>query len=273
MGISVEEYFAKKEACADCLTHGDEDHCASTLLSREENCLFYNIILAYHLPERNKTQAFTPDELTSPAVQAEFALLISLRDKIREETVVEYYVRAEQIVAMIKGVHQNDRTIWSTYYERFIPPILNDIRNGNDEDAVTKMYLMVEELEETGGRVICTWLTKQGLMLKSDLDIDRLFTIKHIDENTRLGYLFWAVPMVEYLDRINKRNLLLDRAVIRVVRTLAQARANEVKHCLGHRAQGDILGKCVRFFGEGVCYLLGSLMNNTVTNSLKTRLR
>jgi len=273
MGITVEEYLAKKEACADCLAHGDEDHCASTLLSREQNCLFYNIILAYHLPDRDKTQAFTPDELTSPAVQKEFGLLKSLRDKIKEETVVEYYIRSEQIVAMIKGVHQNDRTIWATYYERFVPPILNDIKNGDDEDAVTKIYLMIEELEQTGGRVICTWLTKQGLMSKTDLDLDRVFTIKHIDAVTRLGYLYWAVPMVDYLDNIYKRNSLLDRAVIRAVRILAQARANEVKHCLGNQKRGDILGKCVRFFGEGFCYLLGSLLENTVRNSLKTKLR
>ena len=271
--MTYEEYLEKKQACADCLAHGDPDHCASTLLSREQSCLFYNIILAYHLPDRPKDRDFTPDELTSPAVQHEFAKLRSLRDKVKEEIVFEYYVRSEQIVAAIKGVHQNDRLIWASYYPRFVAPILADITNGDDEDAITKIFLMVEELEETGGRVICTWLTKQGLMAKGDLDLDRMFTIKHIDTITRLGYLYWAVPMVAYLDRINKRNSLLDRAVIGAVRILAQARANEVKYLLGHQKYSDILGKTVRFFGEGFCYLLGSLLENTVRNSLKAKLR
>jgi hypothetical protein len=271
--MTYEEYLEKKQACADCLAHGDPEHCASTLLSREQNCLFYNIILAYHLPDRDKTQAFTPDELTSPAVRNEFAKLQSLRDKVKEETVFDYYVRSEQIVAAIKGVHQNDRPVWASYYPRFVAPILADITNGDEEDAITKIFLMVEELEETGGRVICTWLTKQGLMSKSDLDLDRMFTIKHIDDNTRLGYLFWAVPMVEYLDKISKRNTFLDRVIIETVRVIAQTRANQVKYLLGHRNHSDILGRAVRFFGERCCSLIGWALNTTVRNSLKAKLR
>jgi hypothetical protein len=272
MGISVEEYLAKKAACADCIAHGDEDHCVSTLLSREDNCLFYNIILAYHLPDRNKTQAFTPDEMTSVAVQREFALLKSLRDKIKEEKVVEYYVRAQNIVTMIKGIHQNDRLIWAGYYDRYVTDILKDIKDGKDEDAVTKMYIMIEELENTNGRVICTWLVKNGMMSKTDLDVDHMFTVKNIDFNTRLGYLFWAVPMVESLDSMIKRNSVLDRVAITLVQKLAQARANEVKYCMGYADHTDLLGKFVRFFGEGFCYLLGFLLKNTTVQKSKTNL-
>ena len=272
MGISVEEYLAKKAACADCIAHGDEDHCVSTLLSREDNCLFYNIILAYHLPNKNKTEAFKPDEMTSVAVQTEFALLKSLRDKIKEETVVEYYVRAQNIVTMIKGIHQNDRLIWAGYYDRYVTDILKDIKDGKDEDAVTKMYIMIEELENTNGRVICTWLVKNNKMSKADLDLDHMFTVKNINFNTRLGYLFWAMPMVDSLDSMIKRNSVLDRVAIAIVQKLAQARANEVKYCMGYITHSDLLGKCVRFFGEGFCYLLGSLLKTTIAQKFKTKL-
>jgi len=272
MGISVEEYLAKKEACTDCIAHGDEDHCVSTLLSREDNCLFYNIILAYHLPDRDKTQEFTPDEMTSVAVQKEFGLLQFLRDKIKEETVVEYYVKSQNIVTMIKGIHQNDRIIWAGYYDRYLVDILNHIKNGNDADAVTKIHIMIEELETTSGRVICTWLVKNGLMSKADLDLDHMFTINNIDFNTRLGYLFWAIPMVKRLDAMIKRNSLLDRVAITVVQKLAQARANEVKYCVGHQNHSDILGKFVRLFGENICYLLGSILKRTNVQKLKINL-
>jgi hypothetical protein len=43
MGLTVEEYFAQKEACTHCAEHGNEEHCVTTLLSRKENCFVYNI--------------------------------------------------------------------------------------------------------------------------------------------------------------------------------------------------------------------------------------
>ena len=81
MGISVEEYLHNRQACAQCQEHGDEEHCVTTLLSREDNCIFYNSILAYHLPSRTKTTPFTPDE-DNAAAQADFALLQAFREYI-----------------------------------------------------------------------------------------------------------------------------------------------------------------------------------------------
>ena len=42
------------------------------------------------------------------------------------------------------------------------------------------------------GRIICTWLTSQGLMDQSDLAIDLQFTNDHIAMRTRVGYWTWA---------------------------------------------------------------------------------
>ena len=82
MGISVEEYLHNRQACAQCQEHGDEEHCVTTLLSREDNCIFYNSVLAYHLPTRTKTTPFTPDE-NNAAAQADFVLLQAFREYIK----------------------------------------------------------------------------------------------------------------------------------------------------------------------------------------------
>ena len=82
MGVSVAEYFAQKEACADCVEHGDENHCVTTLLSRAENCFFYN---AVHLRIGDYT-----------VEQREAAR--NLRDNLTEEALVDYYVRGENLI-------------------------------------------------------------------------------------------------------------------------------------------------------------------------------
>ena len=45
-----------------------------------------------------------------------------------------------------------------------------------------------------GPRIICTWLTSQGLMDQSDLAIDLQYTNDHIAMRTRVGYWTWAYP-------------------------------------------------------------------------------
>lgn len=274
MGISVEEYLAKKQACADCITHGEEDHCVSTMLSREDNCVIYNAIWAYHIPNREKNVSFTPDERNrmSTAAINEAELFTSLRDKIDPDTVLEYYTRSQKVVTMIKAVHKNDRAVWAGYYQRFMPKILDHLRNGRDADAMAEILIMIETLEETNGRVICTWLTGKGLMAQHDLNMDRMFTIKNIKDTTRIGYLLWAIPMVEKLESMARRNGLLDRMAIRIVQKLAQARADEIKYCMGHVSKGNTTGKIVRFVGENICYLLGSIVELTSSKKINHKI-
>jgi hypothetical protein len=86
MGISVAEYFAQKEACANCVEHGDEEHCVTTLLSRKENCFFYNIT---HMGIGEYTEE-------------ERKLARNLRDDMTEEQLVNYYVRGENVIEAMK---------------------------------------------------------------------------------------------------------------------------------------------------------------------------
>ena len=256
MGISVEEYLHNRQACAQCQEHGDEEHCVSTLLSREDNCIFYNSILAYHLPTRTKTTPFTPDEHNAPA-QADFALLQAFREYINENKMVEYYVRAEKIVTQIRGIHQNDRSIWQGYYERYVRDILNALRNNNKRTAVVKTVEMLEALEYTNGRVICTWLRNNGLFSAKDLAIDTEFSVQYLSDNTKIGYWLWACPLVEHMERNYRNNT--DSLVIKAIRIIAQARANEIAYQTGTRTNSDLLGKLVRIVGESACFVLGSI--------------
>lgn len=256
MGISVEEYLHNRQACAQCQEHGDEEHCVSTLLSREDNCIFYNAILAYHLPTRTKTTPFTPDEQNAPA-QADFALLQAFREYINEDKMVEYYVRAEKIVTQIRGIHQNDRSIWKGYYERYVRDILNALRNNNKSTAVVKTVEMLEALEYTNGRVICTWLRNNGLFSAKDLAIDTEFSVQYLSDNTKIGYWLWACPLVEHMERNYRNNT--NSLVIKAIRIIAQARANEIAYQTGARTNSDLLGKMVRIVGESACFVLGSI--------------
>jgi hypothetical protein len=256
MGISVEQYLHDRQACAQCREHGDEEHCVSTLLSREDNCIFYNAILAYHLPTRSRDAAFTPEEGNANA-QTDFVLLQGLRDSIYEDKMVEYYVRSERIVTQIKGIHRNDQTIWRGYYERYVRDILNSLRDENKSEAIVKTAEMLEALEYTNGRVICTWLRNNGLFSAEDLAIDTEFSVQYLNDNTKIGYWLWACPLVQYMEKNyrNKTNSLF----VKAIRIIAQARANEIAHQVGARSQGDVLGKIVRIVGESFCFVLGSI--------------
>jgi len=256
MGISVEEYLHNRQACAQCREHGDEEHCVTTLLSREDNCIFYNSILAYHLPSRTKTTPFTPDEGNASA-QSDFALLQAFREYINEDKMVEYYVRAEKIVTQIRGIHQNDRSIWKGYYERYIRDILNCLRNNDRGAAVIKTVEMLEALEYTNGRVICTWLRNNGLFSAEDLAIDTRFSVQYLSDNTKIGYWLWACPLVEYMEKNYKTNI--DSLFIKTIRVIAQSRANEIAYQIGARSRSDILGKIVRIVGETACFVLGTI--------------
>ena len=79
MGISVADYFANKEACSDCAEHGDVEHCVTTLLSRAENCFFYN---ATHMNIGDYTEE-------------DKEIVRNLRSSMTEEELVNYYLDEE----------------------------------------------------------------------------------------------------------------------------------------------------------------------------------
>jgi hypothetical protein len=84
MGMTVAEYFAQKRACGHCEDHGTEDYCETTLLSRDENCIMYNVY--DHL-----------DGITREGIAA----LQAMRETQTEERRVDYYVRCEKIIMAV----------------------------------------------------------------------------------------------------------------------------------------------------------------------------
>ena len=108
-----------------------------------------------------------------------------------------------------------------------------------------------------GGRVICTWLMHRDMFSQEDLAVDTQFSVKYLGRTTKIGYWFWAIPLVEYMQKSHETKSWFGGLVIDVIKVLAQARANELAYKMGKRETGDVLGKITRFFGEGFCYLIG----------------
>jgi hypothetical protein len=116
---------------------------------------------------------------------------------------------------------------------------------------------MLEELTFTNGRVICTWLTNNGLFSPEDLAIDTQFSVQYLSDNTKIGYWIWACPLVQYMEKNYKTNT--DSLFVKTIRIIAQARANEIAYQVGTRSQSDMLGKFVRIVGEGMCFIIGTI--------------
>lgn len=134
MGISVAEYFAQKEACQDCLDHGNEDHCVTTLLSRAENCFFYN---AVHMGAGEYTEE-----------QREAAK--TFRDHLPEDVMVDYYVRCDALITKMdlfsKPFYEQYAIINRINY-LFIADIIKEIMNKNTDAVISKVENMLTFLE------------------------------------------------------------------------------------------------------------------------------
>ena len=111
-----------------------------------------------------------------------------------------------------------------------------------------------------GGRVICTWLQQRGLFSAEDLAIDTEYSVKYISRTVKIGYWFWAVPLVRYMTRSERDNIWFGKLVIRVIRALAQARANELGHAMGVNKNRDALGIATRIIGESFCWMVGVIV-------------
>jgi len=109
-----------------------------------------------------------------------------------------------------------------------------------------------------GGRVICTWLTERGLFSREDLALDTEFSVKYISRTVKIGYWFWAIPLVAYMTRVEKQpDAYFGKLLIKVIRAIAQGRANEIAYKMGARKTRDPLGILARFLGESFCWMVG----------------
>lgn len=135
MGISVAEYFAQKEACQHCLEHGNEEHCVTTLLSRAENCFFYN---ATHMNIGDYTEE-------------DREIVRNLRDNMTEEQLVEYYVRGENLIEKMKLFempHYEQYAIISRIDFLYLQKIVREIKNNNREKVFSMTLNMLNDIEK-----------------------------------------------------------------------------------------------------------------------------
>jgi hypothetical protein len=130
MGISLEEYLRNRESCSVCDTNGNTDHCRTTMLSRVDNCLIYNSIL------------FNDD----PYDDGDVILLQNLRNALKEEKILEYYIRSERLVKHAKYVF--DQAFWPVLYKKFVGQIVSNLKASDTESAISNIYKMLDSLEQ-----------------------------------------------------------------------------------------------------------------------------
>jgi len=135
MGISVADYFAQKEACVDCMEHGDQEHCVTTLLSRAENCFFYN---ATHM---NIGEYSEEDR----------EIVRTMRNNLSEEELVKYYVRGENLIKCIKLFEKpqyEQYAIITRIDFNYLQKIVKEVKNNNKEKVYSMVINMLDEIEK-----------------------------------------------------------------------------------------------------------------------------
>lgn len=136
MGITIEEYLKGREACPVCRDHGEEERCVTALLSREDNCLVYNSVMFNDNPYDNE----------------EVRYLQTLRTKMSERKVLEYYYRSDPIVKHIKILANEDQNkFWNEYYDKYVYEIVQLCKAQDYKTAAEKLFVMLDDLESQHG--------------------------------------------------------------------------------------------------------------------------
>lgn len=131
MGISIQEFLAGREPCPVCETEGDQQHCITALLSREDSCILYNSML-------HNQNIHTDSDTT---------LLQAIRATTDPTVVLDYYVRSEQVTQRINA--RTDKiAVWNWVYQTYIPNMLVKVRTGQKEHAIKAIDDMLCEIEK-----------------------------------------------------------------------------------------------------------------------------
>jgi hypothetical protein len=131
MGISLEEYLKDRQACEHCDATGDQEHCVTTLLSREDSCVFYNALI----------------KNGDPHDDGDVVLLQNFRSVIPESQVLDYYIRASKIVQAINAEPGDHTDLWMDITRTYVYPILDLVRAESYEEAYASILTMLTELE------------------------------------------------------------------------------------------------------------------------------
>lgn len=132
MGITVEEYLKERQACAACENTDHEQYCVTHMLSRPDNCLIYNSVNYSGNVKRTDDMRMLQNLRATPGA---------------ENTVLEYYIRAEPLVKKIKIKHGENAETWHQYYDRYVNSIIQSLRDNNNQQAYDKIFAMLADLE------------------------------------------------------------------------------------------------------------------------------
>ncbi len=131
MGMSLEEYLEGRKACDHCESTGNQNFCTTNLLSREDSCIFFNAL----------TKNGDPHD------DADVLLLQKFRSTNTEKTVLDYYIRASKIVSELNALPGDNTDLWMDITIKYVRPILTEIRENRNEEALVKIFSMLDGLE------------------------------------------------------------------------------------------------------------------------------
>ena len=134
MGISIQEFLAGREPCEVCDSTGNQHHCITELLSRQDSCILFNAM------GLNQTEQILNDT----------ALLQELRSVIDPNQVLDYYMRSQQITQDINS-RPNSVDIWNHIYNQYLTPVITRLRSRDRQGTFDLNMHLVTELERSYG--------------------------------------------------------------------------------------------------------------------------
>ena len=120
-----------------------------------------------------------------------------------------------------------------------------------------------------GTRVICTYFYSKNQFSLIDLQLDTEFSRNNLSDEVKIGYWFWAIPLVDWMKKHENSNNWWVKLVKNSTKLFAQERAKEIAYTMGKKNKGSLIGKFVRLFGETGCYILGTLIKPFVFDKYK----
>ena len=120
-----------------------------------------------------------------------------------------------------------------------------------------------------GKRVICTYFYSKNQFSLIDLQLDTEFSRNNLSDEVKIGYWFWAIPLVDWMKKYENSNNWWVKLVRNSTKLFAQERAKEIAYIMGKKNKGSLIGKFVRLFGETGCYILGTLIKPFVFDKYK----
>jgi hypothetical protein len=103
-----------------------------TILSYDDNCLIYNSMLKHG--DHNDA-----------------SLLQNLRAVSNQSLVAEYYVRSAKLLQLLKNSPNFGENYWASHYQHYMEDIVDLLKTGNNDEAVTKILNMLDSIESSLG--------------------------------------------------------------------------------------------------------------------------